>query len=243
MNTVEVITLGRTEYGACWELQKRLLDRRIAGEIGDVLLLTEHDHVYTIGKNGNDAHLLAQHDELTANGIGVYHNDRGGDITYHGPGQLVGYPILDLNNYYLDLHRYLRDIEEVVIRTLAEYGVDGRRDPDYTGVWVGNDKICAIGVKTSRWVTMHGFAFNVNTDLSHFNRIIPCGIFEKGVTSLEQIVGYPLHLSDVTTHIVEQFCRVFQVHVNNVGTKTPGDVGEMVAQAIPSRLEFSQSKG
>jgi lipoyl(octanoyl) transferase len=181
----------------------------MAGEIDDVLLLTEHDHVYTIGTTGDEAHLLARQEELTSKGIVVYHNDRGGDITYHGPGQLVGYPILDLKNHYLDLHRYLRDIEEVIIRTLAGHGVVARRDPEYTGVWVGNDKICAIGVKTRRWFTMHGFAFNVNTDLSHFGRIIPCGIFEKGVTSLKQVLGYDIELHGIADTVAREFGGVF----------------------------------
>lgn len=231
--TVDIITLGRTEYGACWALQKRLLEQRLAGEIGDVLLLTEHDHVYTIGKGGTDLHLLAQQEELAAKGIRVYHSDRGGDITYHGPGQLVGYPILDLNNYYLDLHRYLRDLEEVVLRTLAEYGVTGRRDPDYTGVWVGNDKICAIGVRTNRWITMHGFAFNVSTDLSHFSRIIPCGIFEKGITSLQSILGYAPDSAEVAARVVDQFARVFQVSANVRNDR----------EVVATGLEFSYTKG
>jgi lipoyl(octanoyl) transferase len=151
--------------------------------------------------------------EWRSRGVSVYHNDRGGDITYHGPGQLVGYPILDLNHYYLDLHRYLRDIEQVIILTLAYYGVTATRDVDYTGVWVGTDKICAIGVKTSRWVTMHGFALNINTDLSHFGRIIPCGIFEKGVTSLKHLVGREVDLNEVGERVAIEFGRVFHSEI------------------------------
>lgn len=217
MNTVTVIDLGRTDYKACWDLQRNLLEQRAADEVGDLLLLTEHEHVYTIGKSGDDNHLLANEEELKSKGIAVYHNDRGGDITYHGPGQLVGYPILDLNNYYLDLHRYLRDLEEVVIRMLSTYGVQGSRDTDYTGVWVGKDKICAIGVKTSRWVTMHGFALNVNTDLSFFGRIIPCGIFEKGVTSVSQVLGHPVALDEVAERVVNEFGRVFVARMEVAG--------------------------
>jgi lipoyl(octanoyl) transferase len=209
VNTIQVIDLGRTDYKECWDLQQRLLEQRIADEIGDLLLLTEHDHVYTIGKSGHDDHLLASDEELKSKGVAVYHNDRGGDITYHGPGQLVGYPILDLNNYYLDLHRYLRDIEEVIIRTLAQCGVNGVRDPRYTGVWVDNAKICAIGVKTSRWVTMHGFALNVNTDLTYFNQIVPCGIVGKGVTSLSQVIRQEIDMSEVSHRLAQHFGEVF----------------------------------
>jgi lipoate-protein ligase B len=206
---ISVVNLGRTDYKSCWELQQSLLEKRVANQIDDVLLLTEHEHVYTIGKSGDENHLLANSEELSEQRIGLYHNDRGGDITYHGPGQLVGYPILDLNNYYLDLHRYLRDIEEVVIQTLARFGVTATRDENYTGVWVGNNKICAIGIKTSRWVTMHGFALNISTDLSFFDRIIPCGIFEKGVTSLEQEVIGSVSAHDVAVELVKEFGCVF----------------------------------
>jgi lipoyl(octanoyl) transferase len=209
LRTIDVVSLGRTDYKQCWDLQQRLLERRVACEVGDLLLLTEHSPVYTIGKNGDDDHLLASDEELRSKGVAVYHNDRGGDITYHGPGQLVGYPILDLNNYYLDLHRYLRDIEQVIIRTLAGYGVQASRDADYTGVWVGTDKICAIGVKTSRWVTMHGFALNINTDLSYFGRIVPCGIFERGVTSLKQLLGHEIDFNEVGQQVAAEFEGVF----------------------------------
>ncbi|HET6273271.1 MAG TPA: lipoyl(octanoyl) transferase LipB [Bacteroidota bacterium] len=243
MRSVGVINLGRTDYKGCWDLQQRLFDQRSAGEVGDLLLLTEHDHVYTIGKGGDKNHLLANDEELRSNGVTVYHNDRGGDITFHGPGQLVGYPILDLNNYYLDLHRYLRDLEEVIIRTLAGYGVSASRNADYTGVWVGNDKICAIGVKTSRWITMHGFAFNVNTDLSYFGRIIPCGIFEKGVTSLQQILGRKIDLFDVAARVVEQFSLVFQAYAHDLGRRKLSDeVGSEVLTVV-REYESSQSKG
>ncbi|HCV41934.1 MAG TPA: lipoyl(octanoyl) transferase [Bacteroidetes bacterium] len=215
MNTIRAINLGRTDYKECWDLQQRLLEQRIAGEVEDLLLLTQHNHVYTIGKSGDDNHLLASKDELKSRGVAVYHNDRGGDITYHGPGQLVGYPILDLNNYYLDLHRYLRDIEEVIIRTLVSYGVKGVRDPKHTGVWVGNDKICAIGVKTSRWVTMHGFALNVNTDLTYFSQIVPCGISGKGVTSLALVVGHEIDMNEVSLRLAESFGEVFNAVVSS----------------------------
>ena len=207
--SIAVVPLGRTSYGACWGLQRALFERRAAGTVGDLLLLTEHDHVYTIGTGGDELHLLAGDEELRAKGVEVFRNDRGGDITYHGPGQLVGYPIIDLQGYTPDLHRYLRDLEEAVIRTLARFGVQAGRMPDYTGVWVGNDKICAIGIKSRRWITMHGFALNVATDLAYFGRIIPCGIFEKGVTSLSVLLGRTVALEEVAGPLAEEFGAVF----------------------------------
>jgi lipoate-protein ligase B len=209
MKEVRVIFLGRTKYDEAWELQRETVERRRTGGAPDTLLLTEHDHVYTIGKGGNDLHLLAGERELREKGIEVYHNDRGGDVTYHGPGQLVGYPILDLTGFTPDLHHYLRDLEEVIIRAIGAYGVRGERIEDYTGVWVGGEKICAIGIKSSRWITMHGFALNVTTDLSYFRRIIPCGIFERGVTSLAEILGREVPLDEVVGRVTEEFGRVF----------------------------------
>jgi lipoyl(octanoyl) transferase len=208
--------LGRTDYHACWSLQQQLCDGRRAGLIGDALLLTEHDHVYTIGRSGTEHHLLASREELEQRNIAVVMNDRGGDITYHGPGQLVGYPILDLHSYYLDLHRYLRDLEEVVVRTLAEFGVAADRLAGYTGVWVGGEKICAIGIKSDHWVTMHGFALNVTTDMRPFDRIIPCGIFERGVTSMKEILGRDVPMEDVAGRLVVQFARIFGCSVEAV---------------------------
>jgi lipoyl(octanoyl) transferase len=213
---VSVRRLGRTNYRDCWTLQQDLLRHRQEQLIPDTLLLTEHDHVYTIGRSGSDLHLLAEADERMALGVDVVQCDRGGDITYHGPGQIVGYPILDLTDYYLDLHRYLRDLEEVVIRTLAPYGVRAGRHADYTGVWVGDEKICAIGVKTDRWVTMHGFALNVNTDLSYFNRIIPCGIVEKGVTSLREIIGSEIAVPEMMRAVAGHFADVFGVVIDEL---------------------------
>lgn len=209
MRTIRVVNLGLTGYAECWRQQQRLFELRSTNTIGDLLLLTEHHHVYTIGKGGNDSHLLADDQELRLKGIQVFHNDRGGDITYHGPGQLVGYPILDLNNYRRDLHRYLRDLEEVIIRSLSQYGISGSRDARYTGVWVGDKKICAIGIKTRQWVTMHGFALNINTDLSFFERIIPCGIAERGVTSLQEHLGRVVPLNEVARGVIHEFGDVF----------------------------------
>jgi lipoyl(octanoyl) transferase len=209
---IQVVDLDLTDYKYCWELQQKIFNLRVGQKIPDVLLLTEHQHVYTLGKSTDEAHLLAGENELKSTGADVFHIDRGGDITYHGPGQLVGYPIIDLNNYYLDTHRYLRDLEEVIIRTLKDFGINGHREENYTGVWVGSDKIAAIGVKVSRWVTMHGFALNVNTDLPYFDRIIPCGIFHKGVTSMKQIIGNEVPLQNVINSISSRFSEVFGMH-------------------------------
>ena len=181
--------------------------------IPDVLLLNEHRHVYTLGKSSDNNHLLANDIELKSSGAEVFFIDRGGDITYHGPGQLVVYPIFDLNQYYLDIHRYLRDLEEVIIQTLADFGVRSHRDEKYTGVWVGNEKIAAIGVKVSRWVTMHGLALNVNTDLSYFDRIIPCGIFHKGVTSLQRLLDKPIAMDQVSGRLSVHIGGVFGARV------------------------------
>ncbi len=227
---LNVFRLGRTEYGKCWDVQKQVFDLRASGGIDDTLLLTEHNHTYTIGKSGDDNHLLAREAELLAAGVTVFHNDRGGDITYHGPGQIVGYPILDLHNHYLDLHRYLRDLEEVVIGTLKDFEVVATRKPEYTGVWVGNEKICAIGVKTSKWITMHGFALNVNTDLSYFGRIIPCGIFEHGVTSLQAVLRREMEMGEVMQCLADHFARVFHFDVSTL------DESEMQPDALSSLL-------
>ncbi len=224
MRTIRVIALGRTDYRECWEVQKRAFRLRGQGSVGDLLLLTEHNHVFTLGKGTDENHLLAGSDELAALGADVVVTDRGGDITYHGPGQIVGYPILDLRGFVPDLHRYLRDLEEVVIRALAQMGIAARRIAGYTGVWVGDEKICAIGVHTSRWITMHGFALNVATDLSMFGRIIPCGIFEKGVTSIEQVTGEPQRIDVVMPLVVQEFSSVFgavmEPHAREALTRT-----------------------
>ena len=204
-----VSDIGRTRYAQAWTLQQEIWKLRHANALQDILLLTEHEHVYTLGKSTNDNHLLASQEELKASGTDVFHIDRGGDITYHGPGQIVGYPVIDLNNYFLDIHRYLRSLEDVIIRTLAAFGIMAGREKDMTGVWVNEEKIAAIGVKVSRWVTMHGFALNVNTDLSKFDRIIPCGIFHKGVTSMQRTLGQEVPIESVQKTIVESFADVF----------------------------------
>jgi len=212
MQTLHTTYLGLTRYQAAWDLQKKLFDLRVAGEIGDILLLNEHAPVYTLGKSGDDNHLLAGKADLEQQGIDLHHIDRGGDVTFHGPGQLVGYPIMNIAGERADVHQYLRTIEEVIIRTLAGYGIAGTRDSDFTGVWVGNNKIAAIGIKVAHWVTMHGFALNVNTDLTYFDRIIPCGIFHKGVTSMERLLGRTIPLEDIAGQIIIHSGEIFGVH-------------------------------
>jgi lipoyl(octanoyl) transferase len=211
--TTQIIHLGRTGYRYCTDIQVRLRDARIRGEIEDTLLLTEHDHVYTIGTSGGDDHLLASEKELSTVQATVEQTDRGGDITYHGPGQLVVYPIIDLRQRTMDLHRYLRDLEDVVIIALKNFDVTGGRIDGYTGIWVDGEKVCAIGIHCRSWVTMHGFALNVDTDLSYFNRIIPCGIFERGVTSLRDILGRDIDRAAVEAEIVRSWSAVFQTAV------------------------------
>jgi lipoate-protein ligase B len=207
---ITVVNLGLTEYSAVWELQQALLNQRCTGTVGDVLLLNEHHHVYTLGKSSDANHVLASDEQLSDHGVKVYHIDRGGDVTYHGPGQLVGYPILNLYELHCDVHQYLRKLEEVIIRTLSTFGINGHRDEGFTGVWVGNDKIAAIGVKVSHGITMHGFALNVNTDLSYFDQIIPCGIFHKGVTSIQQVLGRTIGIDEVSDRITDAFGEVFE---------------------------------
>ena len=204
-----VSNLGRTRYAEAWDLQQRVFDLRLHGLIDDVLLLTEHEHVYTLGKGGDANHLLASVAELSNDGTEVFRIDRGGDITYHGPGQIVGYPILDLNKYSPDIHKYLRSLEDVLIDLLDAFGIHGEREAGMTGVWVRGEKIAAIGVKVSKWITMHGFALNVNTDLQKFERIIPCGIFHKGITSMQRTLGREVPIEDVERKLAESFSGVF----------------------------------
>ncbi len=202
--------LGRVPYREAWELQVRLVAARRRGLSGDVLLLLEHPPVYTLGRGGKAEHLLAPIEWLRRQGAEVFEVDRGGDITFHGPGQLVGYPILDLSAWGRDLHRYLRGLEEVLIRALAVFGVRAGRKAGYTGVWVGDRKIAAIGVKlSSGWITSHGFALNVSTDLRWFDHIVPCGIRDYGVTSLSAELGMNLPREAAVGPVVEAFGQVF----------------------------------
>jgi lipoyl(octanoyl) transferase len=198
-------------YADALSLQRALVEERRAGRTGDVLLLVEHPHVLTLGVRGDGgrSHILASDEALAARGIDVFETGRGGDITYHGPGQIVGYPILDLKPDRQDVHRYVRDLEEVLIRTAADYGVPAGRVEGLTGVWVGPEKLAAIGVRIARWVTSHGFAFNVTTDLEYFSLIVPCGIAGRGVTSLDRLLGRAVDRREVEDRIVSRFCDVF----------------------------------
>jgi lipoyl(octanoyl) transferase len=207
MRSCQLRELGRIDYSKAFELQRQLVAERKQGLIGDQLLLLEHPHVVTLGRNGHREHLLASEEILSRAGVSFYPTDRGGDITYHGPGQLVGYPILDLREWKRDVVGYVRAIEQVIIDMLGEYGIAAGRIPKLTGVWVEERKVAAIGVHISRWVTSHGFALNVNTDLSYFQYIVPCGL-TKPVTSMAQL-GCVADLSDVSRSLAQHFGRVF----------------------------------
>jgi lipoyl(octanoyl) transferase len=191
------------------QVQAQLVADRQAGTAPDTLLLLEHDPVFTLGRNARREHLLLPEAGLRQMGFDVFEVGRGGDVTYHGPGQAVGYPILDLAPDRRDVHRYVRDLEEVMIRTCRDFGVDTRRIPGLTGVWVGDAKVGAIGVRIARWVTSHGFALNVDPDLSHFRHIVACGIRERGVTSLRHVLGRDLPLPRVMDHLSRHMCAVF----------------------------------
>jgi lipoyl(octanoyl) transferase len=207
-----VVHAGRMDYQAAWEWQRELVRQRSAGAIGDTLLLIEHPHTYTLGRSTKDGHLLITPEQLIEQGIALVESDRGGDITYHGPGQVVGYPILKLSQHGGDLLRYLRLLEETLIVALASYGITAGRIAGLTGVWVGDAKIAAIGVKLSAsGVTQHGFALNVDTELRYFQQIIPCGIADKGVTSLAQLLGGTPARAEVEQRVAAAFGAVFGV--------------------------------
>lgn len=228
MKRVRFRDLGRIDYQEAWDLQKRLLqqaiDRKTANgglaeeeriDTEDHLLFCEHPPVYTLGKSGSRENILISDHEMEERGVSFYHIDRGGDITYHGPGQLVAYPVIDLEHYFTDIGRYLRTLEEAVIRTIGEYGLEGERSEGATGVWLDTQdpsrarKICAMGVKCSRWVTMHGIALNVNNDLSYFDHIVPCGIPDKGVTSIQKELGEEVSLPDVKERLKRSIAALF----------------------------------
>ena len=201
--------LGLIDYKDAWDLQKHTFELRYQKKISDIIYLLEHPHTYTLGKVADEKNLIGSKEYLDKKKISVYNIDRGGDITYHGPGQIVGYPIIDLKEWQNDTHKYLRALEEVIIRTCDHYGIKGIRDPKYTGVWIENRKIAAIGIKISRWITMHGFAFNVNTDLSLFTGIIPCGIVDKEITSLQKELSRSVSVTEVKEILLKNFMKVF----------------------------------
>jgi len=222
--------LGLIDYKEAWDIQEKLfqevIDRKVANRLRSpeeqetpkhYLLFCEHPHVFTLGRSGDEANLVIKENDLPSVQATFYKNNRGGDITYHGPGQIVGYPILDLDFFFTDIHRYLRYLEEAVILTLKDYGIDAGRIPGLTGVWLDPDhkvkarKICALGVRCSRWVTMHGFAFNVNTDLNYFNYIIPCGITDKQVTSLEKELGRKVDIEEVKSKLKKNIGTLFSM--------------------------------
>ena len=227
--------LGIIEYKAAWDYQESLLQQnvKIKSELRNspiqntklqtqnYFLLCEHTPVYTLGKSGKKENVLMTDEELAANNIAFFNTNRGGDITFHGLQQIVGYPILDLEKYYTDIGKYLRNLEEVVILTIAEYGIKGGRSRGETGVWIDEDipgkerKLCAIGVRCSRWITMHGFAMNVNTDLAYFNNIIPCGIENKQVTSIQKELGYAVNYEEVKQKLKKIFEKVFESELIN----------------------------
>jgi lipoyl(octanoyl) transferase len=225
-NKIELIDLGKQDYKETWDYQEKLfqgiVDIKIENRKNNTEIVTpnyflfvEHPHVYTLGKSGDISNLLLNEEQLAQKGATFYKINRGGDITYHGPGQIVGYPILDLDNFFTDIHKYLRFLEEVIIKTLEEYGVNSTRSEGETGVWldVGTPfarKICALGVRTSRWVTMHGFALNVNANLGYFDNIIPCGIKGKAVTSLEAELNRKVSFEEVKSKILKHFTKLFK---------------------------------
>jgi lipoyl(octanoyl) transferase len=216
MKTGLVVDLGFVEYGVAWEYQRRLVAARKSGAIPDVLLLCQHPHVITLGRNGKLANLRASDHVLRQMGVSFFETDRGGDITYHGPGQLVGYPILDLAQIRRDVAWYVRSLEEAMMRVTAEFGIASRRVAGCTGVWVdvpgqSEEKLAAIGVHLSRWVTSHGFAYNVSTDLRYFDLIVPCGIADKRATSLEKLLGRGVEMKEVSPKIVAHLGEVLGI--------------------------------
>ena len=232
MRTIHFQDLGPIDYAAAWDYQKELFQATIARKTAnrdlpsdqqvtteDHLLFCEHPHVYTLGKNGKSTNLLMNEEGLRNAGVQFFPIDRGGDITYHGPGQIVGYPILDLDHYFTDVHRFLRTLEEAVIGTLEAYKIKAGRIDGLTGVWLDGDdpakarKICAFGIKASRWVTMHGFAFNVNTDISYFDHIVPCGITDKGVTCMAKELGGLIDMQGVKDRLKLELADLFDVEL------------------------------
>ena len=234
-----VIWLGRRDYREVWELQKELAIQRLAGEIPDTLLLLEHPPTVTLGRGAEASNIVASAEWLKQMGFDVVETDRGGDVTYHGPGQLVGYPILNLQSppHHPDLHLYLRNLEETLIRSLAYYEIEGGRFPGYTGAWVGMgtlrpEKVAAIGIKTGRWITQHGFAFNICPDLSHFDVIVPCGIRDYGVTSLSRLLDRPVTVAEVLPIVRNAFAEVFGLECVDTNPEPPSEGANAVLSTV-----------
>ena len=231
---VEFLDWGLVDYQEAWDRQDEIFNRTVALktenrtnntqlETPNLLIFCEHPHVYTLGKSGHPENLLLDENGLAEKGATYYKINRGGDITYHGPGQIVGYPILDLDNFFTDIHLYLRTLEEAVILTLQDYGITAGRYPGYTGVWLDADnekarKICALGVRCSRWVTMHGFAFNVNANLDYFRNIVPCGIDDKDVTSMERELGAPQDMEEVKNRLKQHIAALFHMELTGAAS-------------------------
>jgi len=204
---IDIQDLGKLLYKKTWNYQKELLKKRSKNEINDTLILVEHEPVFTLGKNADENHILQNYPD----NIKTYQIERGGDVTYHGPGQLVGYPILDLRNYKKSISWYMRSLEQVIIDTLFDYNITANRKNGLTGVWYNNEKIAALGVRVSRWITMHGFSLNVNPNLNHYKNIIPCGIFEHGVTSMSNILNENIDYEHVKKTIIKKFFNQFKI--------------------------------
>jgi len=213
MNIIDILDLGVSPFKEVWDLQKELVKKRQNGQINDTLILAEHEPVYTLGKNADENHIL----QNPPREVKTYHIERGGDVTFHGPGQLVGYPILDLHNYKKSISGYMRSLEQLIIDTLAEYEITAERKDGLTGVWVGDEKIAALGVRVTRWITMHGFALNVTPDLTYYSGIIPCGIFEYGVTSMARLLTDEVTVDSVKQVLIEKFMNQFRTAESMIG--------------------------
>ncbi|NSW89664.1 MAG: lipoyl(octanoyl) transferase LipB [Firmicutes bacterium] len=213
MKKINVAKLGMVDYQESLELQEKMMKEVQSGEREDILLLVEHPPVLTIGRSGKYSNIIVPEDVLKSSGVNIYEVSRGGDVTYHGPGQIVGYPVMDLKRHGRDIKDFVWKIEEVFIRLLKkEYGIEAHREEKkYTGVWIGEEKITAIGIAVKHWVTMHGFAFNVNTDLEHFKWIIPCGLADRGVTSLKKITGVHQDFERLNDLVIDYFCQIFNL--------------------------------
>ena len=212
-NIIDILDLGLSPFKEVWDLQKELVKKRQNGQIKDTLILAEHEPVYTLGKNADENHIL----QNSPRDVKTYQIERGGDVTFHGPGQLVGYPIMDLHNYNKSISCYMRSLEQLIIDTLAEFRVTAERKDGLTGVWVGDEKIAALGVRVTRWITMHGFALNVSPDLTYYSGIIPCGIFEYGVTSMAKHLTNQVAVDSVKQVLIEKFMNQFQTAESMIG--------------------------